>query len=306
MSITVRIHESVEEFYNKYHDPKTGRFTFAPGGKAFARMSARPGDRTAPTPKYKLDGSEADAAEVVRSAYTTKLGGGYRSVVTEIEHNVAANNPPMDELDNNGFLVNGKIMQGKTEVGEFTRYIMQGQDGALFAVHELLDIKGDHQGRGIADRLNAHSVSVYQRMGVDRIQLEAELDVGGYAWARQGFRFDDGGNDHIRQGMLNEVMARAESNRVRANGIDPKQDVADRDALHRASDAGEDVQPIDIARIGEARARALGEDTWYGKEILLGNSWSGVFYFDATNPVTASAVELAYADARPKWRSSEA
>ena len=299
----------IEELYNRYHG-EDGRFASGPGGrgaKAFSRMSAHPDERSVPHPNITA-GDEADdnysaatlghgsVAKWIKSAYTGDLGGGYKSEVTFVDHSVA-NVPPIDELDNNGYMIQGHIVDPKNQVvGEFTRYIMN-VDGALVVTHELLDIENPHRGHGLADRFNARAVAAYQEMGVDRIILSAELEVGPYAWARQGFRLD-AADDVERMDSLNYLIATGERNE-RPKGDDRK----DLDTLQNASDNGEDVQPIDLAAIGEARAKAADPNatTWWGKEALLGQSWKGVYYFDRKNPVTAAAVQLEYANRRPAW-----
>lgn len=266
------------------------------GGKAFSRISAHPDNRAKPIPSIAADGSKEDEAEAkeagyesveawVKAAYSGDLGNGYHSEVTMFEH---------DTEVAKGFYVEGVIYDSlKRPVGSFKRYIMK-EDRFLAATHELLDISYNHQGKGLGDRFNARSVAVYRELGVDRIYLKAEMDVGAYAWARQGFRIDGDESDRREtiERLISYVKNYPDANRS-------PQDLKELAALRKASNAGQDVQPIHIASIGESRAGKT--PTWLGKEILLGNNWPGVYYFDRKNPVTASAVELAYAALRPKW-----
>lgn len=313
----------MEEFYNASQPrDKDGKWARVPGGKAFSRMSAHPDNRRKPIASISGDGSEEDEFEAkemgygsvrgwIKAAYIGELGDGYQSVVTEFEHNIA-NRPPLDEMDRNGFMVKGHILDPKGKVaGEFTRWIMN-DNGSLVATHELLDISERHQGKGLADRFNARAITVYQELGVDRVVLDAALDLGGYAWARQGFRIHTGDNmdpedadmdrQYIIRGLASGERMEYGGGIKHARTAPSKQDKAELAALVKASDAGEDVQPIDIARIGEERARAEGKDTWFGKDLLVGSSWPGVYFFSRDTPVTPMSVELAYADARPKWR----
>ncbi|ASM75891.1 hypothetical protein VITFI_CDS1532 [Vitreoscilla filiformis] len=52
---------------------------------------------------------------------------------------------------------------------------------------DLLELPEAMQGAGVVKRLMSALVPEYQRMGMRRIELIANLDVGGYAWARYGF-----------------------------------------------------------------------------------------------------------------------
>jgi hypothetical protein len=59
--------------------------------------------------------------------------------------------------------------------------------------HDLLMIEGGSQGGGVIKNMFAHAIPVYQKMGMKSITTQANLDVGGYAWAKYGFIQD---HDH--------------------------------------------------------------------------------------------------------------
>jgi len=209
--------------------------------------------------------------------------------------------------------VTGVIMHGSKNVGNFTR-VMNLNGNELSAYHEILEIKPEHQGQGIADRFNAHAISEYQHFGVDHISLEAGLTVGGYAWARQGFRFNPV-HSMTRQQFVNDVLKAAQSRAEHVPNLRPHkaQLLKDIEALRKANNAGEDVQPIHLASLGEKYARTTGMDdhhreyvTWPGKSALLGRSWMGIYYFDAAKPVTAAASSLEHGALRPAYGLSAA
>ena len=65
-------------------------------------------------------------------------------------------------------------------------------DGELRVYHRSFMIKPDYRGQGIASDINEHVEEQYEKLGVHSIHLEANAEVGGYAWARQGYDFQDG------------------------------------------------------------------------------------------------------------------
>lgn len=280
------------------------------GGKAVARMSAHPENRRKPIPGFMMDLSDDDLNEARElgygeggfraaavAAFTGDLGNGFRSVVTE------SDNLSIRKTGSNTLPIKGVILNADgTKVGEFERTFVR-DERTLFVQHDLLSLNPKAQNQGLADRFNARAIAVYQAMGVDRIVLDAALTHGGYAWARQGFRISAPAEER------HAIIARLASGKreddygtkTLAITNPTREDRAEMAALVEASKNGADIQPIHIASIGENRPRVRG--SWYGKDLLMGDSWPGVFYFDRANPVTASAVQLEYADLRPKWRS---
>jgi hypothetical protein len=79
------------------------------------------------------------------------------------------------------------------KIGKVRRIVATDENGDLYAEHVRLEIKDEnYQGQGFADEFNAALEDWYRDSGVTRIELEADIDVGGYAWARQGYDFRDG------------------------------------------------------------------------------------------------------------------
>lgn len=173
--------------------------------------------------------------------------------------------------------------------------------------HTSLILDSSAQGQGIADALNAHAMKAYQQNGVDNIKVHAGYDVGGYTWAVAGFRIDDGmpnafgefrkDTRHVMiDWMLSEGADKA-SRLVQDGKLTPKQGddaIKQIEALRKASKAGEDIQPIHIASLGENTHKFKNESsssgpltTWLGKEIMLGKSWGGYYYL-TREPITAS------------------
>jgi GNAT superfamily N-acetyltransferase len=56
--------------------------------------------------------------------------------------------------------------------------------------HEALLLQTEHQTRGLGKRMIAETFRLYSRLGVTEVNLQANIDIGSYAWARYGFDFD--------------------------------------------------------------------------------------------------------------------
>lgn len=42
-------------------------------------------------------------------------------------------------------------------------------------------------GKGVGKEMLASNVAFYQKMGLDAVEVHANIDVGGYAWAKYGY-----------------------------------------------------------------------------------------------------------------------
>ena len=56
--------------------------------------------------------------------------------------------------------------------------------------HDLFTLDKSLQGQGISKKLFAKLYTEYQRAGVDKLEVCANMDVGGYTWTRYGFATD--------------------------------------------------------------------------------------------------------------------
>jgi hypothetical protein len=62
-------------------------------------------------------------------------------------------------------------------------------NGELRVNHHSFMINRLYQGKGIATDINEHVEKEYEKLGVYSIILNANVDIGGYTWARQGYDF---------------------------------------------------------------------------------------------------------------------
>jgi len=73
--------------------------------------------------------------------------------------------------------------------GGMDRRFQRDTDGNLNVHHILFHLEGYHQNKGIAADMSEHVEEEYEKLGVHSISFNANAEIGGYAWARQGYDF---------------------------------------------------------------------------------------------------------------------
>ena len=83
------------------------------------------------------------------------------------------------------FVVNGSILgSGSTSVGTYTRNIDPDRKYAYSAFFQLN--KGAQHG-DIGKKVLAGNIETYEKLGIETVGVTANIDVGGYAWAKYGY-----------------------------------------------------------------------------------------------------------------------
>jgi hypothetical protein len=141
-----------------------------------------------------------------------------------------------------------------------------------FAYHALLELDGSVQGSGFADLFNDNLYEWYRRSGIRRVKVHADIDVGSYTWATQGFDFET-----LTEAKRFLRTARAKIKQALAPGgpTTPltRQQLADLDAyIARLEADPRSASAIDIAQFGRqpGQSGARG-DRWPGNWLLLGD-----------------------------------
>lgn len=119
----------------------------------------------------------------------------------------------------------------------------------------LLNLDPTIQNRGIADLVNRPGVKILEKLGGKKIILEANTDVGGYAWLRKGFWPDDGKeflDAAIQQGVEEKLISKKLASE-----------------FYALSEA-------------EAKEFVISKEFRKYKKALLGSSWPGSA--DVSNP----------------------
>jgi hypothetical protein len=136
------------------------------------------------------------------------------------------------------------------------RMFQRTLQGKLIVHHEALLIPKAMQGAGVAKDILRDSMDAYQAMGVSEIQTYADLEVGGYAWAKFGFKAED------PLSLSENVKTELRRRNIPLNG-------PEREAVRSVIEkyAEDPKLPWHLAGIVGANGRQIG------KEILMQEPW---------------------------------
>ena len=115
--------------------------------------------------------------------------------------------------------------------------------------------KAGKQGAGGAKAFFRAALGVYQKLGISQVHLQANIDIGGYAWAKFGFKPEQASWDNYRKDMLKYV---------------PKQKFSAA-AKEKLTQILKDPDPRAIFVLSDLKD---GEKS-VGKHMLLGTDWIG-------------------------------
>lgn len=294
MKSVVDVAKALVASYNP-NQPRDKEGQWTRYGSGFGGPSAHPDTRVTPTSSLTLE--DFTDRERLREVVKTIWGPG--ATVKRVMG--AREGSEYVDVEVTGEITNkfGDV------VGRYNRKLTYFK-GEINADHTYLGIDEVYQGRGIGSQWNARAVEQYRKLGVSYVTIHAGESIGGYTWAREGFRAHGRWHQDTAAGsraVMGEVMKQANSKlrQMHAEGkiSDEHFKKARREmsALKKAIDAGEDVQPIHVASVGESTMRFRAEtaqgasyETWPGKEALIGSDWTGIYYFDARDVLTAAAM----------------
>jgi hypothetical protein len=165
-------------------------------------------------------------------------------------------------------------------------------EGNSYVDQSFMEIPAHLQGGGLAARWAAQLQTQYRENKLKYVTVHADIDVGGYAWAKAGFDFKNpeagrrmvGDLDHV-VGLGGEFMTSGSRLEHNLDNISPETR-AELAALVERARAGEHITPLEIALVGWAQrdrdgltAPDTGGDRriemWLGKAFLLGSDWYG-------------------------------
>lgn len=138
--------------------------------------------------------------------------------------------------------------------------------------HNAFELEPSAQGNGFARAWNEQMERTYRANGVREVHLLANEDVGGYAWAKQGYGWpnDDGETIADMAGHLERAI-----NDQPPTGGWSGGDVQEMRTLlqrMRSGDPANAPTPLELSMVGWTP----GAKTWPGKEFMLASAWEGV------------------------------
>lgn len=138
---------------------------------------------------------------------------------------------------------------------EITRNFKRLDDGSVDVYHAYF--RAGRRGEGAGKQFFRTSMGEYIAAGVSQVRVTANIDVGGYAWARFGYLpADQGAWDGLRRFLRTRLDVLQDVTPEQKKAVTRILDKDDRRALWEVADATISGRKI-------------------GKELLLGSHWSG-------------------------------
>ena len=144
---------------------------------------------------------------------------------------------------------------------DIDRSFTQRWDGKLTVRHDYQVLSENLQGKGLSKAIMRQMVKLYDKMGVDLIEVHANIDIGGYTWGRYGFNVN-GGRDFATDFVARQVKGGHREEAIKIV-----------DNFYKTHDVSTSFPMNDIAK--QPR----------GKEALLGTSWDG--HINLKDPVSS-------------------
>lgn len=231
-----------------------------------------------------------------RRVFTANYSGGFATMATKVSRDIDG------EMD-----IDGAVFHDGQQVGEFNRQLIPtftedsgGRQvaGPPFELHNYALRLDEHvQGQGFATAFYENVENWAIANGVDRVTLTANVDVGGYAWARRGFDWDPRAGDQIpdvigydTDGYVDDLQSYVDDGKIPAEYESPaaRREAFLRDAAiwstYVSLDSTDPEHPLfptpeDLAKFGWHADLADGV-SWPGRDMMLGAQWEGIKRLD--------------------------
>lgn len=232
------------------------------------RRAAEPGLRSLAD---MLDNMEGVRDEQIRAAFEGDFGGLHTKVTSWNRSYSGALMVEGEVLDSRGHRV-GTIAQDY--------YRDRRRNGEIVAHHGYMSLDASVQGSGFATAFGGHLLTWYKASGVAELHTMADIDVGGYTWARGGFNWATTAVARTMISRLRRFVNSLDDPRTRMRGAPDLAEQAriGRDLLDRAAFArtlAEFPTAYEISQLGRWDG-AGKDDMWIGKRTLLGSNWDAV------------------------------
>lgn len=209
----------------------------------------------------EMANSNEDWREAIKGVYAFKSSSGEYIEMNSVEEPDYTDEPMNLKLNGTVYSADGN------HIGTVTRTIRF--DGhSLIAENEYLMIASSAQGTGFASEFNRHMENWYIANGFFSVKVHADIDVGGYAWARDGFDWDSYTDAANMRRILNRIDN--EDDGEATDEIDHWRSVID-DVTSGKRDFDELPTPFELSNIGWEP----GAYSWPGKDGMLGSDWQG-------------------------------
>lgn len=182
---------------------------------------------------------------------------------------------------------------------EFFKKVKRNGEVELIVNHDYFELPNSLQGDGLGKELLKKSLEQYDEIGVDAITLQANIAVGGYAWAKYGVGWDldiaksiAGSAENYISNVISDIHEKA-LNTISALGLENSPEATALLATYQSMEhnaAG--VTPQDLAELGKEITVVIAENgaiysesdpnapsnsrkMSIGKYAMLGADWMG-------------------------------
>jgi hypothetical protein len=154
--------------------------------------------------------------------------------------------------------------------------------------HVFFEVDKDFQGKDVGKALSKQFLSLYDHMGVGMIDIHANINVGGYAWARYGFIPEDYSWPEL---VLDSIRQWKTVRNVGRLGFGPATDMLTANQIAELDDffavLADSKNPLDVREIASLKydiykdepnpsgTGSVKKTTTIGKQILLNADWYG-------------------------------
>lgn len=189
-----------------------------------------------------------------------KLDNDIRSLMTRFGYN---------DFDISGRMqadANGNVLAEWSDWNntfKLTRKLFIDSEGRKVVDHHLFELDKALQGKGISKRIFQSLYEQYKATGIERMEVFANIDVGGYTWARYGFCVKS--RDEVISAIRFSALTAKQEKRIMAI-VDEHFETSN--------------EPFPMNKIAKLP---------YGKRALLGQCWDG--FLDLTNAKQRSVFE---------------
>jgi GNAT superfamily N-acetyltransferase len=153
-----------------------------------------------------------------------------------------------------GLTVSGNVIDRAGD-GEIIGHFERNIDDRGHVEHEKFVLQERFRNQGFGGRFYQHSEQVYRRIGVKLVHLQANMSVGGYAWARMGFDFAPGFD-----GKMGKRYLKSYANFARV-------------LWDEETHGGAPFPAAQLEHAWDIAALTTPSGRRVGKEALLGQSW---------------------------------
>ena len=139
------------------------------------------------------------------------------------------------------------------------------------AYHGYLQVKKDARGTGLVPGMLSNQIDLYKQMGLNNVQLSANIDVGSYAWAKYGFAPKTPEDwDFLRRNIKNDFQSMQSGANLHPDVVQGVKQILDNPDPHAIWDLSDITHPAPAGW-----QRTPGGDTTIGQALLMNRNWPG-------------------------------